>query len=137
MVHQELGAEVRGHDDQRVAEIDRAPLAVGEPAVVEHLQQDVEHVRMCLLDLIEQHDLVGTPPHRLGKRTALLVADVARRRADQPRHRVLLHVFRHVDADERSLVVEQELGQRLGELGLADTSRSQEHERSDRPMRIL
>ena len=87
--------------DQRVAEVDRAALAVGQAAVVEHLQQHVEHVRVRLLDLVEQDHLVGPPPHRLGQRAALLVADIAGRRADQPRDRVLLHVLRHVDADHR------------------------------------
>src|SRR3712207_8467602 len=55
-----------------------------------------------------------------------LVADVAGRRADQPGHRVLLGVLAHVDADHGPLVVEQELRQRLGQLGLAHT-RSEEH----------
>ena len=135
--HQIFGAEIGGHDDQRVAEIDGAALAVGQPAVVEHLQQHVEHVRMRLLDLVEQHDLIGPPPHRFGERAAFVVADIAGRRADQPGHRMLLHVLRHVDADQRMLVVEQELRQRLGQLGLADAGRAQEHERADRPVRIL
>ena len=56
-------------------------------------KQHVEHVGMRLLDLVEQHHLIGPPPHRFGERAAFLVADIARRRADQPRHRVLLHVF--------------------------------------------
>ena len=99
-------------------------LPVGQPAVVEHLQQDVEHVRMRLLDLVEQDDLIGPAPHRFGERAAFFVADIARRRADQPRDRVLLHVFRHVDADQRILVVEQIFGQRLGQLGLADAGRA-------------
>ena len=37
----------------------------------------------------------------------------------------------------RVLVVEQEVGQRLGQLGLADAGRPEEHERADRPVRIL
>ena len=44
--------------------IDRAALAVGEPAVVEHLQQQVEHVRVGLLDLVEQHHRVRVAAHR-------------------------------------------------------------------------
>jgi hypothetical protein len=78
------------------------PCAVGEPAVVEDLQQDVEHVGVRLLDLVEEHHRVGLAPHRLGQLAALLVADVAGGRADQTRHRVLLHVLRHVDADQFS-----------------------------------
>ena len=44
LVGEELRADVAGHDDQRVLEVDRAALAVGQAAVVEHLQQHVEHV---------------------------------------------------------------------------------------------
>ncbi|GIX12081.1 MAG: hypothetical protein KatS3mg118_0040 [Paracoccaceae bacterium] len=77
--HQRLAAEVRGQHDQRVAEIDRAALAVGQPPLVEHLQQHVEHVGMRLLDLVEQHDLIGPAAHRLGQHAALVIADIARR----------------------------------------------------------
>jgi hypothetical protein len=48
------GARVGGHDQDHVAEIDLAAVVVGQRAVVHHLQQDVEHVRMRLLDLVEQ-----------------------------------------------------------------------------------
>ena len=112
-------------------------LPVGQPAIVEHLQQNVEHVRMRLLDLVEQNDLVRPPPHSFGECAALLIADIARRRADQAGDRVLLHVFRHVDADQRIFVVEQIFRQRLGQFGLADAGGPQEHERADRPVRIL
>ena len=90
---EEIGAEIRGHDDQHIAEIDRASLPVGQPAVVEHLQQNVEDIRMRLFDFVEQHDLIGPAPHRLGQRAALLVADIAGRRADQPGDRMFLHIF--------------------------------------------
>ena len=130
-------ADVGRHDDQRVLEVDGAALAVGEAAVVEHLQQHVEHVRVRLLDLVEQDDLIGAPAHGLGERAALLVADVARRRADQAGDGVLLHVLAHVDAHHGGLVVEQERGERLGQLGLADAGRPQEDERADRPVRVL
>ena len=67
----------------------------------------------------------------------LVVADVAWRRADQPRDRVLLLVLAHVDAHHRLLVVEQELGQRARRLRLADAGRAQEQERAERPIRVL
>ena len=44
---------------------------------------------------------------------------------------MLLHVLGHVDADHRPLVVEEELGQRAGQLGLADARRPEEEERPD------
>ena len=58
IVLNDVRADVTGHDDNRVSEIDRAPLAIGESAVVEHLQEDVEHVWMRLLNLVEQDHAV-------------------------------------------------------------------------------
>src|SRR5271166_4144059 len=130
-------ADVARHDDDGVFEVDRAALRVGEPAVFEDLQQQVEDVRMRLLDLIEQHDGVRAAAHRLGELSAFFVADVAWRRADQPRDRVLLHVLGHVDAHQGVSVVENELGQRARQLRLADAGRTQEDERADGPLRVL
>ena len=127
---------LRGHDDHGVAEIDRAALAVGQAAVVEHLQQHVEHVRVRLLDLVEQDHGIRPAAHRLGEIAALLVADIARRRADQPRHGVLLHELGHVDAHHGFFGIEQELGQRLAQLGLAHAGGAEEQERAVRPARI-
>ena len=53
--------------DHGVLEVDGAALGVGQPAVVEHLQQRVEHVRVGLLDLVEQQHRVRAPAHRLGQ----------------------------------------------------------------------
>ena len=74
---------------------------------------------------------------RLGQLAALVVADVARRRADQPADGVLLHVLGHVDPDHRLVAVEQELGQRPRQLGLADPGRAEEDEAAERPVRVL
>ena len=79
-----VARQVRRHDQHDVGEVDRAALAVGEAAVVEQLQQHVEHVGVGLLDLVEQHHRVGPAAHRLGELAALVVADVAGGRADEP-----------------------------------------------------
>ena len=50
---------------------------------------------------------------------------------------MLLHVLGHVEADDGVLVVEKKFSQRLGELGLPDTGRPQEHEGSDRAVLLL
>ena len=52
-VHEELRAQVRGEDQDHVAEVHGAALAVGQATVVEYLQQDVEHIRMRFFDFIE------------------------------------------------------------------------------------
>ena len=75
---------------------------------------------MGLLDLVEQHDGERLAAHLLGELATLLVTDVSRRSTEQTRCRILLGELRHVHANQRVLIVEQELGQRLGQLGLAD-----------------
>ncbi len=130
-------ADVRRHDQDRVLEVDAIAKAVREVAVFEHLQQDIEDVGMRLLDFVEQHDRIRVALHLLGELTALFVADVSRRRANQLRHRVLLHVFGHVEANQRVFAAEQELRERAGQLGLADAGRPQEHEAADGTVRAL
>ena len=121
---QQLRADVRGHDDDRVPEIHRAAERVGQAAVLQDLEQDLQHVGVGLLDLVEEDDRVGPAAHRLGQLAALLVADVARGRADEPRDGELLHVLAHVDLHERVLLAEHLRGELLGGLGLADAGRA-------------
>ena len=80
---------------------------------------------MRLLDFVQQHDAVRMLPHGIDEQAALLEADVSGRRANQPRHGVLLHVLAHVEADE--LVAEQQR-ELLGQLRLADAGRAGEEE---------
>jgi hypothetical protein len=91
---------------------------------------------MGLLHLVEQHDAVGAAADRLGELAALLVPDVARRRADEPRYGVAFLVLAHVDPHDRPLVVEQVVRERAGELRLADPGRPEEQEGADRTVRI-
>ncbi len=126
-------AGIGGHHQDDVAEIGGAAVVVGQLAVVHHLQQQVEDVRMGLLDLVHQHHRVRVLEHRIGEQAALVEADIARRRADQARHGVPLHVFRHVEADQLDA---QLVGQLAGDLGLADAGGAGQQEVADRPVRI-
>ena len=137
VLEQVLGADVAGHDDDRVAEVDPATLRVGQVPVLEDLEEHVEDLGMGLLDLVEQHHRVALPAHGLGQLAALLEADVAGRRAHEAAHVVALHELAHVDLDERVLAAEHELGERLRELRLADAGGAQEDERADRSLGIL
>ena len=130
-------ADVRGHDEDGVLEVDRVAEAVGQLAVFKHLQQDVEDIRMRLLDFVEQDDRIRRTLDALGELAAFLVADVSRRRADQLRDRMLLHELRHIEADERLLAAEEELGQRARHLRFADAGRAEEEEAADGAMRRL
>ena len=131
-----LRADVGGHDDDGVLEVDVAALTVGQHAVLEDLQQDVEHIRMRLFDLIEQHDRVRMAAHLFGQLAALVIADIARRRTDHAGDRMLFHVFRHIDADHGVLVAEHGFRERLGQLGFAHAGRAEEQERADRTLGV-
>ena len=133
----QLAADVRRHDDDRVGEIDGAAVAVGQAAVVENLQQDVEDVAMGLFDFVQQHDAIGTAADGLGQPAPFFVADIAWRSADQAADGVAFHELAHVDPDHGVFVVEQDFGQRLAKFGFADAGRAQKDERADRPVGVL
>jgi hypothetical protein len=59
------------------------PSRVGEAAVVEKLQEHVQHFRMGLLYLVDENYGIGPAAHRLGELARLLVADVSGRCADE------------------------------------------------------
>ena len=73
------GAQVCRHDDDGVLEVHRPALGIGEPPVLQDLEQGVEDVRVGLLDLVEQDDRERLAPDLLGELAALLVPDVAGR----------------------------------------------------------
>src|SRR5882762_6847418 len=75
-------------------------------------------------------------PHLLGELSALLVSNVAGRRANKPRHAVLLHVLTHIDADHQLFIVEEKLRQRPRQFRFPHTCRSEENERADRPLGV-
>ena len=130
-------AHVGRHDDDGVLEVHAATLGVGDNAVLQDLQQDVPHILVCLLDLVEQHHGVGLTAHLLGQLAALLVTHIAGRRTDQARDGVLLHVLGHVDTHHGVLVTEHGLSQRLAQLGLAHARGTQEQEGADGPLGVL
>jgi hypothetical protein len=114
----------------------RAALGVGQPAIVHHLQKNVEDIRMRFFDLVEENHRVGSAPDSFGQLAALVIAHVTRRRADQPCHGVLLHVLAHIDAHHRLLIVEHKLGQRPRGLRFAHARWAKKNERANRPSRI-
>ena len=79
----EVGADVGGHDDDGVPEIHAAALGVGQMAVVEDLEQDVEHVGMGFLDLVQagpESNPCGGRPRSVGRLLRSRRSREARRR---------------------------------------------------------
>ena len=96
--------------------------------MIHDLQQQVEDVRVCLLDLVEQQHRVGMLVDLLSEQPALVEADISRWRTNQARDRVSLHVLRHVESDELHA---QDAGELACHLGLADPGRTGEQEGGD------
>mmetsp|Transcript_55110 Transcript_55110/g.162014 ORF Transcript_55110/g.162014 Transcript_55110/m.162014 type:complete len:251 (-) Transcript_55110:1986-2738(-) len=78
-----LCAQVRRHEHDAVLAVDHVALGVRDAAVVEQLEEDVEHLRVRLLHLVEEHDAVGVAAQGLRELAAGVMADVARRRTDE------------------------------------------------------
>ena len=121
LIDEIFGTQIRGHDDKRIAEINRATLAIGQPTVIKHLQKHIENIRMRLFDFVKEKDLIGPAPHRFGECATFFIADITRRRADQTRNGMFLHIFGHIDTHHRRLVIKQIRRKRFGEFGFTDT----------------
>ena len=130
-LQQILGAQVGGEDEDGVLKVHRPPLTVGDAAVVQDLEEDVEHIGVGLLHLVKEDHGVGLAPDGLGELASLLIAHVAGRGPDEPGDGELLHILGHVDAHQVALGVEQGLGQGFGQLRLAHAGGAQEQEGAD------
>jgi len=82
---------------------------IGEPAIVEDLQEDVETSGVLLI-LSSEHDAVRAAADRLGQGTTSSSRMYPGGAPIIRRDRVLLAVIAHVDADHRVFGVEEELG---------------------------
>ncbi|CRY74646.1 Protein of uncharacterised function (DUF3170) [Yersinia pseudotuberculosis] len=82
-LHQMITAQIGGHHNDRVAEINFAPFTVAHKTAVKHLIEQVQHITMGLLDFIQQHHAVRPFAHRFGQYAALSVTDIARGRPFQ------------------------------------------------------
>ena len=101
--------------------------------MIHHLQQEVEDLRVSLLDLIQQQHAMRLLGDGLGQQTALVESDISGRCTDQTRHRVPLHVLGHVEADQ----LDPSARQLACGFGLAYPCRAGEEEGAHRFVRCL
>ena len=92
---------------------------------------------MRLFDFVEQHDGIRIAPDFFRELSAFLVADVARRRTDEPRDVEFLHVFAHVQMDERFRVAEHLFGHRFREQSFSNAGRAEQKKSSNRALRVF
>ena len=122
----EFGADIGGHNDDGVSEIDFAGKAIGDLTVLENLQEYVPDIRMGFFDFIEKDDAVGAAADFFGELAALFVADVTWRRADEAGDVELLHVLGHIELDEGIFLAEDLFGEGFGQVGFADARWTEE-----------
>ncbi|MNI49801.1 hypothetical protein D3C73_1044320 [compost metagenome] len=96
--------------------------------MVHDLQQDVEHIRVGLFDFVQQQHAVRLLGDGFGQEATLVEPDIPGRRADQARHRVAFHVFRHVETQQLNTQRERQLPRHFG---LAHTRGAGQEERAD------
>ena len=104
-------------------------LVVRQHGIVHHLQQNVEDVRMRLLDLVEQQHAVRCFADGIGEQSAVVVAHITCRRTDQFGHSMLFRIFTHIEAHERQM---QFVGQHPGHLRFTYTGRSHKEQTRNR-----
>ena len=75
---------IGGHDQDHIAEVDLLAVVIGQRAMIHHLQQNVEQIRMRLLDFIEQQHAMRMLIDAIGQESALIEANIAGRRTDEP-----------------------------------------------------
>jgi len=97
-------------------------------AVFENLQENVEDVRVGLLDFVQKNNRVRRAANTLGQLTAFFVAHVTWRGADELRHGMFLHELRHIEANQRLLRTEQEFREAAGHFRFADAGGAEEEE---------
>ena len=132
-----LFRQVRGHDDERILEVHQPAFVVCQTTVIQHLQQDVEHIRMRFFDFIEQNHRVRFSTNCFGQLTAFVIAYVSGRRTDESGGAEFLLVLTHIDTGHHVLVVEEVVCEGFGQFSLTDTCSAEEDERTDRSFRIL
>ena len=112
-------------------------LTVSQATLVQNLQQNVEDVWMCLLNLIKEQDRVWATANSLGELAALIVAHISWRRTNQLSYGVTLHVLGHVVRKQGVFGAKQELCQGFCKLSLTYARRAKEDERAARTLRVF
>ena len=123
-----VAAGIGGHYDNGVLKVYISALGIGNMAVVQNLQQHIEHIGVGLLYLVEEHHAIGLAADLLGELAGLIVANIAGRRTDDAAYGVLLHKLGHIQTHQTLGRVEEIIGKALYQLGLANAGAAHKDE---------
>src|SRR4051812_35856058 len=83
---------------------------------------------MSLFQFIEHDNTMRAATQLAGELALLVVTDIARRGTDHARNRVLLHVLRHINADQVFVGTKDLCGQRSCQFGFTNAGWTKKHE---------
>ena len=84
---------------------------------------------MRFFDLIEKNDGIRSSSHLFSKLPAIIIADIARSSSEELGDFPLLHILRHIDADQCIFFGKHCLGKCFYQLSLTYTGRTDEDKR--------
>ena len=76
LLHQKVTAQVGGHQNDRITEVNFTPLAVAHKAPVKYLIKQIQHIPVGLFHFIQQHHTVRTLTYSFRQNTPLTVSHV-------------------------------------------------------------
>ena len=91
---------------------------------------------MCLFDLIKQHHTVRAAAHGFGQLSALVMAQITRRRTQQPGSGVLLLILRHIKFEQGFFAAEPADRQRPGKSRFAHSRGAKKQHGTHGPARL-
>lgn len=130
-----LVAEVGRQEEDDIFAVNQAAFTVCHFALIERLVEQVEHIRVRFFHFIEQYYRVGFLANRFGQYAAFTVANVARRRTNQPRDGVFLLEFGHIDGGQVLATAVKQLCQLQDGFGFTHTAGASQQERTERASR--
>ena len=132
-----LSSGIWCHDDYSIFEVYLSALSVCNVTIIKNLEHYIKYIGWCFFDFIEKNNAVRFSSYFFCKLAAFFVSYISRRRTDHFRHRMLLHVFGHINSDHSVFIAEQCFRKGFGKLCFTYTGRSEEQEWTDRTFRIL
>ena len=79
--------------------VDHTALGVGDAAVVQHLQKNVQHIWVGLFQLVKQDDRIGLLRIFLRQLSGLIVTHIAGGASQSAWRRRFFHILRHIQPD--------------------------------------
>ena len=130
-------SSVRSHDNHSVSEVNQPSVSIRQPSFVKHLEQHVEYITVCFLNLIQQNDRVGVATHFFCKLSTLFISYVSGRCPHQSGGVETFGIFAHVYTYQGIIRAKHVFSKLLCQISFAYTGRTEEHENANRVIGIF